>query len=282
MIITADERMKKGSNTKGIIFGEHGIGKTRLATTLDPDTTLFVDIEAGTKVIKNWGGTVYESQHLRDWLSLVNLGCWIGGVNPAMRPDQFFSQAHYDQVCKQLGDPKQLDKFDTIFVDSITVASRHCFQWCLGQPEAISEKTGKPDTRGAYGLLGRSMLAWLTHIQHTPNKNIWLVGALDQIKDDYNRISWVPQIEGGKLKNEIHGIVDEVYTLTSLKNEDGQRYHVLVTDKLNQWGYPAKSRSGLQPIEEAHLGNLMKKANSVNGVAVKMTAEPVNSIREGE
>jgi hypothetical protein len=47
-----------------------------------------------------------------------------------------------------------LDRYETIFIDSITVAGRLCLQWCRGQPEAFSERTGKPDLRGAYGLHG--------------------------------------------------------------------------------------------------------------------------------
>jgi hypothetical protein len=31
-----------------------------------------------------------------------------------------------------------------VFIDSITVAGRLCFQWCKGQPQAFSERTGKP------------------------------------------------------------------------------------------------------------------------------------------
>ena len=81
--------------------------------------------------------------------------------------DQAYSQAHYDAVCERFGDPAVLDRYETIFVDSITVAGRLCFQWCKGQPEAISEKTGRPDIRGTYGLHGREMIGWLTQLQHT-------------------------------------------------------------------------------------------------------------------
>jgi hypothetical protein len=36
-----------------------------------------------------------------------------------------------------------------------------------GPARGASEKTGKPDVRGAYGLHGREMIGWLTHLQHT-------------------------------------------------------------------------------------------------------------------
>jgi hypothetical protein len=153
-----------------------------------------------------------------------------------------------------------LDKYETVFVDSITVAGRLCLQWCKGQPQAYSEKTGKPDTRGAYGLMGQEMIAWLTHLQHTRGKNVWFVGILDERLDDFNRRVFQLQIDGSKTGLELPGIVDEVVTLAELKADDGTAYRAFVCHTLNPWGYPAKDRSGrLDQIEEPHLGRLMTK-----------------------
>ena len=56
------------------------------------------------------------------------------------------------------------------------------------------------------------------------------------------------------------GIVDEVVTLTELKSDDGTSYRAFVCHTLNNWGYPAKDRSGrLDAIEEPDLGRLMEK-----------------------
>ena len=185
---------------------------------------------------------------------------FIGGPNPALRDEQPFSQAHFEAVCARFGAPSVLDKYETVFVDSITVAGRLCLQWCRGQPQAYSEKTGKPDTRGAYGLLGQEMIGWLTHLQHTRGKNVWLVGILDERLDDFNRRVFQLQIEGSKTGLELPGIVDEVLTLAEVKAEDGSTYRALVCHTLNPWGYPAKDRSGrLERIEEPHLGRLMAK-----------------------
>ena len=131
----------------------------------------------------------------------------------------FLGTAETDEFdLQKFGDSAALDRYDTIFVDSITVAGRLCFQWCKGQPEAVSEKTGKPDVRGAYGLHGREMIAWLTHLQHTRGKNVWFVGILDEKLDDFNRKVFVPQIDGSKTGLELPGIVDEVLTLTAIKD----------------------------------------------------------------
>jgi hypothetical protein len=145
---------------------------------------------------------------------------FIGGPNPALRDDQPYSPAHFAAVC-EVRRSGALDRYETVFIDSITVAGRLCFQWCKGQPEAFSEKTGKPDIRGAYGLHGREMIAWLTHLQHTRAKNVWFVGILDEKLDDFNRRIFQPQIDGSKTGLELPGIVDEVLTMAEIKDDGG-------------------------------------------------------------
>lgn len=177
-----------------------------------------------------------------------------------MRAEQNYSQAHYDTILPAFGSPEILDKYKTIFVDSITVASRLCWQYCTGQPEAFSEKTGKPDMRSAYGLLGREMIAWLTQLQHIKSRNIWFVGLLDAKKDDFGRTTHEPQIEGSKTGLELPGIMDQVVTMTELAADDGTHYRAFVCTRPNQWGYPAGDRScKLDQIEPPHLGRLMDK-----------------------
>ena len=160
----------------------------------------------------------------------------------------------------RFGSPASLDRYDTVFIDSITVAGRLCFQWCKGQPEATSDKSGKPDVRGAYGLHGREMIGWLTHLQHTRAKNIWFVGILDEKLDDFNRKVFQPQIDGAKTGLELPGIVDEIVTLADIRPAEGAPYRAFVCTTLNEFGFPAKDRSGrLTSIEPAHLGRLMDK-----------------------
>jgi hypothetical protein len=185
---------------------------------------------------------------------------FIGGPNAALREDQAYSQAHYEGVCKRFGDPKSLNKYQTIFIDSITVAGRLCLQWCKGQPQAFSERTGKPDARGAYGLHGHEMISWLTHLQHTREKNIWFVGILDERLDEFNRKIYTPQIDGSKPGLELPGIVDQVITMAEVKSEDGTFRRAFINHTLNPYGYPAKDRSGkLELLEEANLSKLMNK-----------------------
>ncbi len=259
-IITADQRLAERRGVKGVLVGKAVIGKTSQLWALDAESTLFMDLEAGDLAVEGWAG---DTVRPRTWKECCDVAVFVGGPNPALRDDQSFSQAHYDAVCARYGDPAQLAKYQTIFVDSITVAGRLCLQWCKGQPQAYSEKTGKPDRRGAYGLLGQEMIAWLTHLQHARGRNVWFVGILEEKVDDYNRRIHQLQIDGSKTGLELPGIVDEVITLAELKAEDGTGYRAFVCHTLNPWGYPAKDRSGrLDLVEEPHLGRLMQKIAS--------------------
>ena len=259
-IISADQRLAEKRGIKGCIFGKSGIGKTSLLWTLEPESTLFFDLEAGDLAIEGWSG---DSIRPKTWQECRDFAVFIGGPNPALREDQPYSQAHFDAVCERFGAPEVLAKYETVFIDSITVAGRLCFQWCKGQPQAFSERSGKPDMRGAYGLHGQEMIAWLTHLQHTRNKNIWFVGILDERIDDFNRKVFAPQIEGSKTGLELPGIVDQVISMVEVTDDDGNGYRAFINHTLNPWGYPAKDRSGrLEMIEEPHLGRLMAKIHT--------------------
>jgi len=259
-IITADQRLAEKKGHKIVVCGASGVGKTTLARTLNPESTVFLDLEAGDAAIEGFPVDVLRP---RTWQECRDLACFIGGPNPALSEDQPYSQAHYDYVVSMVGDSvEMLSKYDTLFVDSITVAGRLCFQWCLQQPEARSDRSGKLDTRAAYGMHGREMMSWLTHLQHIREKNVIFVGILDEITDDYGRKQYALQIEGSKTGRELPGIVDEMITMAILTGDHGQ-YRAFVCQPLNEWGYPAKDRSGrLDTLEEPHLGKLMDKMSS--------------------
>ncbi len=185
---------------------------------------------------------------------------FLAGPNPALPPEAPYSEAHYQHVCERYGDPAQLAKYDCYFVDSITVLARLALIWSKAQPQAMSERTGKPDTRGAYGLLGTEMLGSLMHLQHARGKHVVFVAILDERMDDFNRKVFVPQIEGAKTSAELPGIVDEVVTLAEIKAEDGSSYRAFITQTMNPYGYPAKDRSGqLDLLEPPDLRALIEK-----------------------
>lgn len=263
-IISAKERASERKGIKGCIFGKSGIGKTSLLWTLDPQKTLFFDLEAGDLAVEGWNG---DSIRPKTWDLCRDFAVFIGGANPALPDTQAYSQAHYKFVCSQFGEISALDKYETIFIDSITVAARLCFNWCKSQPQSFSDKTGKADLRTIYGLQGQEMINWLIHLQHARSKNIWLVGILDEKLDDFGRRFYTPQIEGSKTGLELPGIVDQVITMAEISDDknhsDNMPYRAFITHTINPYGFPAKDRSGrLAMIEEPNLGKLMEKIRS--------------------
>jgi len=285
-IVTADERMAQQNGIKMVIAGPSGIGKTSLVWTLDPDKTLVLDMEAGMLALEGWTGDSVDVRaasrdlSMHPWEFLRLFACLVSGASPSVvDPSKPYSQAHYGYAVQTLGEREAvLGKYNTVFVDSITQAGRYAFAWAQAQPEAFSEKTGKYDGRGAYGLMGQQMVGgsgWLSHLQHCNDKNIILVGILQNKKDEFGRSSWELQVDGGKTGLEMPGIVDEVISMVELKTEEGEPYRAFVCQTINQWGYPAKDRSGrLALIEEPHLGKLMAKMKAGSRSTKMVTTMP--------
>jgi len=253
-IIGATERLAEARGVKALIVGPVGVGKTSLLRTLDPARVLFVDIEAGDLSVQD---VPVDTFRLDDWGTARDLACRIGGPNPSFPANACYSEAHYRAVGGALD---QIDRYDTIFVDSITAVSRLSFRWAEQQPEAFSERTGKKDVRGAYGLHAREMIAWLQHLQHARGKNVIFVAILEKVTDEFNVATWQPQMEGARTGRELPGIVDQILTMNWVDFGDGVTTRAFVCTAPNPWCYPAKDRAGrLEQIEEPHLGKLITK-----------------------
>jgi hypothetical protein len=237
-IISADQRLSERRGAKILLLGPTGVGKTWQLRTLNLATTLFMDIEAGDLSVQDLS---VDTLRVDEWPTARDLACRIGGPNPSYPPTACYSQAHYDAVGGALDN---LGKYDTLFIDSITAVSRLSYRWSEQQPEAFSERTGKKDTRGAYGLHAREMIAWLNQLQHARAMNVIFVGILEKVVDDFNVATWQPQMEGGKTGRELPGIVDEIITMQFVDFGDGVPVRAFVCTPPNPWTYPAKDRSG--------------------------------------
>lgn len=242
-IISADQRRAQ-TTIKGQIWGPAGVGKTTLLKTLDPATTLALDFEAGLLSVQRddqfgpaWGG---DSVKVENW------------------PEAKAILAAFQQPER----PEFLRKYRTAFIDSISIASKMCFDWCKEQPEAFN-KQGQKNNLGAYGLLGLEMPQWCWGWKHLEGVNIWMVGGLER-KEVEGIKDWVPLLTGSKLTSELPYIMDYCLVMARFKAADGNTYAGLFTDPLKNPEYasvPLKTRvGGLDQIEQPHLGRLMAKA----------------------
>ena len=270
-IITAAERLSHAANKSTIaLFGPSGVGKTTQLKRLPEQDTVCIDLEAGLKSVQDWRG---DSLPFRTFSDAIDIACLIGGVNPAAAPNEFYSENHYQHLCAAYPDLVRLMTGKSIvFLDSLTDLTRQAMAWAKARPEAFSEKTGKPDTRGAYGLMAREVIGLLKHLQHAPGKTTIMVGILEKVTDEFGKVTWQPQMEGGKAGRELPGIVDQVVSMALFsRGKDGAWHHDpergterrLVCKAGNAFGLPAKDRSGsLDETEPPDLGALLRKINA--------------------
>lgn len=269
---TPEQRLAQLKKINILLLGMSGVGKTFAARYLNSSSTLFIDGEAGTLALGNWPAKVLnvraEAQRLsvHPWEMCRAIACLLAGPDPKAT-DGPYSLDSYNKYVAALGDGL-FDEFDTIYIDSATVVSRWSFDWAKKQPEAFSERKGKLDTRGTYGLHGREFVEWATQLQHQP-KNIIMSCILDEKTDDFSRKVFEPQIVGGMAGRELPGIFDIVLTLAKIpagnEQSDEQIPRWFVTQHGNQYGFPAKDRSGvLDPFEAPDLGALISKIQNAN------------------
>ncbi|MCU0853770.1 MAG: ATP-binding protein, partial [Rhodobacteraceae bacterium] len=227
-----------------------------------------LDLEAGLKSVQDWRGDSIPVRSFTDFRDLVVL---IGGHDPAQHPQSWYGAEYHAWLQQQYlgtGIEDFLARKRIVFVDSITDLTRQAMAYARQQPEAFSERTGKPDVRGAYGLLGREVIQALKHLQHARGKTVIVVGVLEKVTDEFGATTWQPQMEGTKAGRELPGIVDQVVSMQlfgrsakgdwTLDETSAERR--LVCRSGNPWGLPAKDRSGRLDMSEApDLGALIAK-----------------------
>jgi hypothetical protein len=106
--------------------------------------------------------------------------------------------------------------------------------------------------------MGREMIGWLTHIQHTRGKNVIFVGILENLKDEFNVTSWHLQIEGSKTGKELPGIVDQIATMQFVDFGDG-------TFRCARWFAPSLTHGPIPRRIAAGAWNKSKNRTSASG-----------------
>ena len=268
-IISAEARLAAARGVKFLILGPTGVGKTSLVRTIDTEGALFVDVDHGDLAIQD---LKLDAVQIDDWPAARDLACRIGGPHPGYAATHTYSSAHYNAVGGAL---ENLDRYRVIFVDGLTALSRLSFAWSEQQPECFA-RNGAKDTRAAYGLHAREMLAWLYQMQRARDTHVVYTGILERATDELGRfVGYELQAEGAKVPREIPAIVDEFIVMEWLNFGDGKPpIRGFVCNSPNRWNYPAKDRSGrLGETEPPDLGKLITKITTVPVIVSPVKAD---------
>jgi hypothetical protein len=252
-IITADQRAAERKGVTILLVGPPAVGTTSQLRTLDPTKTLLVDCECGDLAISD---LKIDTVRPRTWDECADLACAVGGPNPAVSEDAYYSQTHFGTAGQAFGD---LSKYETLFVDSITEMSRLSFLHAEQQPETVTERGTK--ICALYGLHARQLLGLQQQFQHSRAHAVIFVAILEKITDDFGRTAWGIQLEGQRTARELPGIVDEITKMQHVTFDGAsEAVRAFICTNPNPWQWPAKDCSGrLDQVEEPDLDKLIAK-----------------------
>ncbi|MCA1799956.1 MAG: ATP-binding protein [Actinobacteria bacterium] len=240
---------------KGLFYGNYGTGKTTLASTAQdvPEMrdVLFIDAEAGdtslshrddidTITIANYGqfARVFEFLRLhckaRDEGDLATLGKL---------------EAHFKGLDAPVP-PKEVRKYNTVVIDSITEVQKYCMYQLLGVNVGEYELDAEP-TQAQFAEWGKSaeMIRLLVRSFRNLPMHVIIVAAENTVEDETKKQIKSPALPG-KLSKEIQGFLDVVgYLVASRADAEGGI-------KRRVWLEPGKTfdaKSRLQWLKVAYI-----------------------------
>lgn len=208
------------SKVKACVFGEPGMGKTTLASTLK-GKTLIISSESGL-------------------LSLEGSEIDFVDINTDDEGTVLDSRGKIDrlgELCEWL---KTKRDYDTIFIDSVTEMSIIF--------EDYFEEINKDEKNGfkKWGDYAKAMAKFIKGFRDLPHYHVVFVALRTRDKDEKSETfgSWVPDVVGKSAKNMLESHVDELLMYSF--NKEGKR--ILITDRTPKSA--GKDRSGKLDLTE--------------------------------
>jgi len=211
---------------KALIFSDAGIGKTTLASTLDMSRTLVISFESGL-------------------LSILDekSGAELQYVEPTK-----LEELHGVFVAMQTKEMQE--KFDNIFIDSLTELSEMMFKEFKNDPKLYS---GRQDTLKLYGETQSEMIALVKAFRDLKGYNIFMSALEESVIKQMKEVASISMI-GKKLGTKMAPLFDFVWHLEV--DDKGER--ILRTQPTDT--VLAKSRTRkLDSVEKADLGYILEK-----------------------
>jgi len=209
-----------------LIYGEHGIGKTSLAKTVNvssDDKLLYVAADPGQL---------------------------------ALREREFVMMSPKEQkgspMMAILEHAKATD-YEWVVVDGIDALAKEVLR---------AEKGKTKDGRKAYGEMIDKMEYWLEEMRDLPGKNVLFITHMSSSTDDMGVTSHGPSMPSNSLKDTVPAMFDLVGCMRSMRTEKGIERLIQFQPEAAT-GYVCKDRSGsLGSIEKPDITEILAKIHN--------------------
>lgn len=218
---------------KMLVYGESGVGKTTLARTID-GPTLIVSAEGGLLSLKDSEIDVVDITTDDD-----------GKVIPEENRIQ-----RLGSVYKFLQEPEQIDKYEWIFIDSLTEISQALVA------QLHKEFPERKDSLVLYGENSKRLKSLVKSFRDIPHYNV-VFTALPSVDKDENGARFLGIDVVGKTGLVLPAFFDEVLYLSIMQKEDNE---VRVLHCTKEERLVSKDRSGmLDKYEKPDLAIIARK-----------------------
>lgn len=219
------------SRVKICIYGQSGIGKTSLASTLK-DKTIVLSLE---------GGTLSLQDHDIDMIDCTvdDKGTLLKEADRLTKMYEAFTFLSNEEVRK---------KYKVVFVDSLTEIGDCLFK------VLDAKYAGAKNKFEVWGEFAKSMESIIRMLRDTPHYDVIMTALEKEVSDDSGNLLYVrPELPGQKAHSKLMASLDEYF-----------RYSFVDKKRMIQCdaspGIRAKDRSGkLNLIEEPNLDLILKK-----------------------
>ena len=216
-----------------LVIGRYGMGKTCLIRTVLGQS--FID------------GEWVQKQETVDKVCVLSAESGLLGLrdlikNGLIEGFEIGSLADFKEAYQLLSNtPEMQERYQWIFIDSLSEISQRC-DAVMREKYPDAAKTFK-----RWDDYSDTMINTIKKFRDLKQYNV-VFTCLETIeKDEIGRRFFAPDVIGRGLKERLPSFFDEVFYLTSTKDEEGKPQRIIYTQPINE--YPAKDRSGkLDPI----------------------------------